>query len=128
MHVVDLKGLFTEINQEEVATNKAKQLENDVNDDDAFLRFEFLECVMRLANQVSTEDPNTSLPGTLSLVKPVFCTQEGRQKVHTGVLSLTSLIHTHTHTHTQRAAFARRKVHTGVVIFDVSHTPPFQDT
>ena len=49
MHVVDLKGLFTEINQEEVATNKAKQLENDVNDDDAFLRFEFLECVMYVA-------------------------------------------------------------------------------
>jgi hypothetical protein len=63
MHVIDLKALFAEINEEEQATSKAKQLENDVNDDDAFLRFEFLECVMRLAGQVPSEDPKTSLPG-----------------------------------------------------------------
>jgi len=50
-NIVNLKGLFEEINVEDVAKSKAAIAENEANEDDAFMRFEFLECVMRLALQ-----------------------------------------------------------------------------
>mmetsp|Transcript_23877 Transcript_23877/g.77642 ORF Transcript_23877/g.77642 Transcript_23877/m.77642 type:complete len:583 (+) Transcript_23877:42-1790(+) len=46
---MDLKALFNELNQEDEATAKKKKVENELNDDDAFMRFEFLELVMRMA-------------------------------------------------------------------------------
>jgi hypothetical protein len=45
---MNLYQLFEDLNaEEEAGKNKKKQKENDVNLDDAFMRFEFLELVMR---------------------------------------------------------------------------------
>ena len=53
---MDPKGLFAEIKEEEVSSNKTKMAENLANEDDAFMRFEFLECICRLALQHAKGD------------------------------------------------------------------------
>uniref|UniRef100_A0A7S0RU34 EF-hand domain-containing protein n=1 Tax=Pyramimonas obovata TaxID=1411642 RepID=A0A7S0RU34_9CHLO len=45
----DFQQLFKDINEEEEGGSKKQKLENEVNEDDAFLRFEFLECVMQMS-------------------------------------------------------------------------------
>lgn len=61
---MDLRALFKEINELEATTNKAKKAENDANNENAFFRFEFLECVMRLSMQFQkSEDVKLTLQG-----------------------------------------------------------------
>ena len=66
---MNLYQLFEDLNVEEEAKNKKKQKENDINIDDAFMRFEFLELVMRMAMKFpQTADPKAAFQGFL-----IFC-------------------------------------------------------
>lgn len=68
---MNLISLFDELNVEDDAKgNKKKQKENDINIDDAFMRFEFLELVMRMAMKFpQTSDPKAAFQGFLIFAK-----------------------------------------------------------
>eukprot|EP00238_Polyblepharides_amylifera_P000199 CAMPEP_0196572390 /NCGR_PEP_ID=MMETSP1081-20130531/2449_1 /TAXON_ID=36882 /ORGANISM="Pyramimonas amylifera, Strain CCMP720" /LENGTH=598 /DNA_ID=CAMNT_0041889699 /DNA_START=171 /DNA_END=1964 /DNA_ORIENTATION=- len=68
--IMDLDQLFQEINVKELNTSKKKKLEMELNVDDAFLRFEFMECIMQLALQFpKTDDVKIALTGYMMYIR-----------------------------------------------------------
>ena len=67
---MNLYQLFEDLNvEDDPGKNKKKAKENDINIDDAFMRFEFLELVMRMAMKFpQTADPKAAFQGFL-----IFC-------------------------------------------------------
>ena len=58
---MDLKACFDEVNKEPEVTGKKKKKENDLNPDDGLVRFEFMECILRMMLRFEVEDADPKL-------------------------------------------------------------------
>ena len=59
--IMDLKACFDEVNKEPEVTGKKKKKENDLNPDDGLVRFEFMECILRMMLRFEVEDADPKL-------------------------------------------------------------------
>ncbi|KAK3280084.1 hypothetical protein CYMTET_12066 [Cymbomonas tetramitiformis] len=70
---MNLTRLFQELNEEPDPANKKKKAENAANDDDALMRFEFLELIIRLSWAFpQSPEPKTQFQGYLMYVRSNF--------------------------------------------------------